>query len=228
MKPLKIKRFVMERTTIVISGLLTLALVFSLMFLEPVVTLAQSDVFNVTQVVTAELSFAASTSDVTMAGALAGITGGNATGTTQVVVLTNNTNGYAMDIAFSNTPAMRGNVSGDTGIRNYGSSTEPTYLFFGSTSAQFAYTVNSSSTADVDQSFKNNGTACNVGSTVTAANCWMGATSTSNFRIISRNSAATTTATSTILFKVNIPNNPSPAVSSDTYTATATLTLFLL
>lgn len=225
-KLLKTKKIGLHLLSLSTGGVLLFAMAFIL--LEPVITTAQTDQFTITQVVTAELSFVASTTDVTMAGTLAGITGGNATGTTQVVVLTNNTNGYAMDIAFSNTPAMRGNVSGSTGIRNYGSTTEPTYLFFGSTSAQFAYTVNSSTTADIDQSFKNNGTACNTGASYTANTCWMGATSTSNFRIISRNTAATTSATSTIQFKVNIPNNPSPAVNSDTYTATATLTLFVL
>ena len=84
-----------------------------------------------------------------------------------------------------------------------------------------------STTADLDASFKNNGTVCNAGALSTSNTCWMGA-STTNFRIVSRGSAATTTATTTIQFRVNIPNNPVPAVNSDFYTATATLTLVAL
>ena len=119
---------------------------------------------------------------------------------------------------------MKGEVTNSTALRNYGSSTEPTYLFFGSTSAQFAYTVAASSSSDVDPSFLNNGTACNAGTSMTGNTCWMGA-STTNFRIINRvTAAATTTATTTLQFKVLIPNTPAIPVTSDFYTATATLT----
>ena len=208
-----------------VSGILLLAISFTL--LEPTISLAQTSIFTIRQQVTAELSFTVPAANVTMVGALAGITGGNATGTTYAVVLTNNTNGYAMDIAFSGTPAMRGEVTNSTSIVNYGSTTEPAFVFVPSTSAVFAYTVNASTTADLDQSFKNNGVACNAGAAFTANTCWM-APSTTNFRIISRSSAATTTATTTIQFRVNIPNNPVPAVNSDFYTATATLTLVAL
>jgi hypothetical protein len=128
-----------------------------------------------------------------------------------------------MNIAFSGTPAMRGNATGNTGIINYGTTTEPTYAFFASSSAVFAYSVSASTTADLDQSFLNNGNACNTGASQTANTCWMGA-STTGFQIINRLVAATTSATTTLTFKVNIPNNPTPALQSDTYTATATLT----
>lgn len=207
-----------------LSACLLVAIIVSYIVLEPVVSMAQTDVFNIRQQVTGEISFLVPATDVTMVGPLAGITGGNATGTTYAVVQTNSATGYTMDISFSNTPAMRGEVTGSTALRNYGSSSEPTYLFFGSTSAQFAYTVNASTTSDIDQSFLNNGSACNTGSGYTANTCWMGATSTSNFRIISRGTAASTGATTSLQFRVNVPNNPSPALQSDFYTATATLT----
>ena len=197
---------------------------FLFLVLEPTVSQAVTSQFSIRQQVQSEISFTLNAANVTMAGALLGITGGSATGSVSVAVLTNSTTGYTMDVSFQNSPAMIGEVTNSTAIRNYGSSTEPTYLFFGSTSAQFAYTVQASSSSDLDPSFLNNGSACNTGTTMAANTCWMGA-STTNFRIINRNTAAaTTTATTTLLFKVQIPSNPNPVVISDFYTATATLT----
>ena len=215
----QIKQIVM----LAMSGVLITICTFTT--LEPTVSQAVTSQFSIRQQVQSEISFTLNAANVTMAGALLGITGGSATGSVSVAVLTNSTTGYTMDVSFQNSPAMIGEVTNSTAIRNYGSSTEPTYLFFGSTSAQFAYTVQASSSSDLDPSFLSNGsTACNTGTTMAANTCWMGA-STTNFRIINRNTAAaTTTATTTLLFKVQIPFTPTPTVSSDFYTATATLT----
>ena len=212
-----------QNLMIAISGFLLLVLSFAV--LEPAISLAQTSTFSVRQQVTSEVSFSTSAANVTMAGSLAGLTGGNATGTTLVAVQTNSATGYNMTIAFTNNPAMRGETTGSTAIGNYGTTTEPTFNFFASTSAVFAYSVYASTTADLDQSFKSNGSACNTGAASTANTCWMGA-STTAFQIIARTTAATTTpATTTVQFRVNIPNNPTPAVQSDFYTATATLTV---
>ena len=198
--------------------------ILSFMLFEPTVSRAQvNNTFTVKQTITAEISFLATSSAVTMAGNIAGITGGNATATTQVVVQTNSAGGYNMTLAFSNTPAMRGDATGNVGIVNYGTTSIPTYNFFASSSAVFAYRVTASTTTDVAQAFLNNGTTCNTGSLSTANNCWMGP-STTAMVIINRGVAATTSATTTLQFRVNVPNNPTPALQSDTYTATATLT----
>ena len=191
---------------------------------EPIVSQAVTSVFSVRQQITGEISFLVPPTNITMNGALAGITGGTATGSTYAVVQTNQATGYTMDISFQNSPAMLGETTGSTAIRNYGSSTEPTFGFFASTSAVFAYTVSASTTSDLDQSFLNNGSVCNAGAGYTANTCWQGPTSTSDYRIISRGTAASNGATTTLTFKVNVPNNPSPALQSDFYTATATLT----
>ena len=192
--------------------------------LEPVVSQAVPSIFSVRQQITGEISFLVPPTNIVMNGALAGITGGTATGTTYAVVQTNQATGYTMDISFQNSPAMLGETTGSTAIKNYGSTTEPTYGFFASTSAQLAYTVSASTTSDLDQSFLNNGSACNAGAGFTANTCWQGPTSTSNYRIISRSTAASTGATTTLQFKVHVPLNPSPVLQSDFYTATATLT----
>jgi hypothetical protein len=202
------------------SAMVMLTLSFAM--LEPTVTRAITSNFIVTQSITAEISFLA-TSSVSMTGSIAGITGGNSTGTTQVVVQTNSSGGYNMTLGFSGAPAMRGNATGNAGIIDYGTTSVPTYNFFASSSAVFAYSVNASNSPDVEAAFKNNGTACNTGSTVTANACWMGPSTTAKM-IINRTVAATTSATTTLVFRVNVPSNPSPALQSDTYTATATLT----
>jgi hypothetical protein len=210
------------------SGTITLAVMVGSMgsyeMLEPVVSrAAATNTFTVQQTISAEISFLATSTGVTLTGSIAGITGGTATGTTQVVVLTNSAGGYNMTLGFSGTPAMRGNATGNTGIVNYGTTSVPTFNFFASTSAVFAFSVNASNSPDVAAAFKNNGTTCNTGSTVTANTCWMGP-STTAMQIVNRGVAATTSATTTLVFKVNVPNNPFPALQSDTYTATATLT----
>jgi hypothetical protein len=197
---------------------------FVFLLSEPTVSRAVTDTFTVRQQITDEISFLVSAADVTMAGTIAGITGGNATGSTYSVVQTNNATGYTMDIAFSGNPAMRGETTGNAAIVNYGTTSEPTYDFYlGSTSAVFGYTVSASSSTDLDPSFLDDGVACNTGSGTTSNTCWKGA-STTNFRIINRATAANTGATTTIQFRVFVPNNPSPALDEDFYTATATLT----
>lgn len=203
------------------AGIMVGALTFTMF--EPTVSIAQTSVFTVRQQITGEISFLVPPTNVTMIGALAGITGGNATGTTYAVIQTNSATGYTMDIAFSNSPAMLGETTGSTALRNYGSTTEPTFLLMGSTSAVMAYTVSASTTTDVDPSFQSSGSVCNNVGVVSLNNCFKGA-STTNFRIINRSTAASSGATTSIQFRVNVPNNPSPALQSDFYTATATLT----
>jgi len=204
--------------------------IMTFLVLEPTVSRgvvpSTTDVFTIRQQITDEISFLVPAADVTMVGPIAGITGGNATGTTFAVIQTNSPTGYTMDISFLNSPAMLGETTGSISIRNYGTSTaaEPTFAFTASTSALFAYTVSASTTSDLDNSFRDNGTICNVANVTDAANaCWKGPT-TSNFRIINRTTSANSGATTSIQFRVNVPNNPSPAVEEDFYTATATLT----
>lgn len=186
--------------------------------------------FTIKQTITGEISFSTQAPNVTMTGNLNGVTGGTANGTTSAVVTTNNSNGYTMTIAFSNNTtdnAMLGESSLSTSIRDYpASSSEPTYGFYTSSSSSvFGYSVTASTTSDLDASFKHDGASlCNTGSTVTPGICWMEPKTTS-FQIINRGTAATAGATTTISFKVHVPNAPSPAVVTDVYTATATLTV---
>ena len=200
---------------------------------EPTIGHGQVDTrtFTIKQTITDETAFKVYPSNVTMNGSIAGVTGGTANGSTTFTVSSNNATGYYVDIAFYNNGtanAMLGDVTASEALRDYGGDVagEPSYSFTASTAAQFAYTVTSDTAADVDQSFLDNGSSCNqAGGSQTADRCWK-SPDTAAFRIIDRGSASVSGATSTISFRVVVPSGASPAVTADTYTATATLSLY--
>ena len=231
MKATYITLAVQNATVVAFGALVGFAVLFGV--LEPRITHSQEDTseFIIQQTITAESSFLVEPADVTMAGDIGGVTGGQATGTTQFVVLTNNAAGYYVDIAFfdNGTPeAMIGDVTASEAIVDYeGDVTgEPSFGYTTSASAQLAYTVTSSSTLDTDQSFLNDGSACNAGG-VQAVPCWK-APDTAPFTIVQRNTEAGTGATSTVQFNVTVPSGATPTPVADTYTATATLSLYNL
>ncbi len=186
-----------------------------------------SNPFYIRQTITDETSFLVQPSNVTMVGSITGVTGGTANGSTTFSVISNNANGYTVSIDFEDNAglyAMRGDVTGSENLRDYGGGllAEPTFNFTASTAAQFAYTVDSTNDGDTDESFLDNGATC--GSGTGNSLCWM-SPSTTPFQIVDRITAANTGATSTISFRVVVPSGANPAVTADTYTATATLTL---
>lgn len=214
-------------------------LLATFLVIEPTVSRAQADTatFTITQQITDESSFLVNPTDVYMVGSINGVSGGQATGTTQFVVQSNNATGYYVEIAFFDNVgqyAMIGTSSGSEAIRDYGGDVagEPSYGFTASTAAQFAYTVTATSTTDLDQSFLNNSAgaanACNSlgGSQYPAGPyCWK-SPATAAYRIIDRSTSAITGATSTITFRVNVPSGASPVPEAENYVATATLSLF--
>lgn len=194
---------------------------------EPTVGRAITTNFTVSQTITAEISFLATTSATTMIGSIAGVTGGYATGTNLTVVSTNNSTGYNMTLQFSSSTAMNYN-GGSAYINNYtpAATSAPDFLWIDNASgqaAEFGYTVRASTTGEVDPSFRNNGSACNTGATETDNRCWQNPTSTVAETIINT-SGATPSSTTTLKFKVAVPNSPSPALPTGVYVATGTLT----
>ncbi len=216
-------------TTLVIA-VLGMATFFTV---EPSVSRSSTEIFEVTQTISGAISFLASTSPVTMNGTLDGLSGGTSWGTTTSRVRTNNSLGYNMTIKFASTSPM---------IRNGGSGYIPTYVYSTSTAtypsgfdtaaanAQFGFSVNASNTSDISSVFTHSGTLCGTSNngTFTVNNCWRGASSTdaaATTQIINTGAPTPSSgSTTTVQFRITIPNNPSPVVPDGTYTATATLT----
>jgi len=221
--------------SIVAASLALLMILLSYFIFEPVVSRAQTDVFEVSQLIVSEISFVASTTDVVMSPSINGLTGGFASGTTQARVRTNNSTGYTMDIRFGTTSGvvndiMWGDVNnGSIGNYDPASPGTPDFNFSDPASGNesvFAFTVNASTSDDVTGAFEDDGSTCGseAGGNFTAGRCWMAPTTT-NFTIINSSSATPDSgATSTIRFKVAVPNNANPVVPNDTYVATVTLT----
>lgn len=201
-------------------------------FAEPTIGHGQtSGTFYIRQSITDESSFSFLPVDVTMDGPINGVTGGNATGTASFIITSNNSAGYTVDIDFYNNAgnyAMLGDMTGDEAIRDYSEATStPSYNFVASTSAQFAYTITSSTTLDTGPLFLHDGANnCGVGGTQTAEKCWM-TPSTTAVIIVDTDSDATTGASSTLQFRVHVPSGAVPVPQAETYTATATLSLIV-
>jgi hypothetical protein len=220
-------------STFVASVLIVALGIGSYFAFEPVIGQGAVENFEVTQTISGAISFLASTSPVTMSGTLDGLTGGTSWGTTTSRVRTNNSSGYSMTIKFASTAPM---------IRNGGGGTIPTFLYSTGTvsypagfttsvsNAQLGFSVNASNTTEVSSVFVGDGTVCGTGTggTFTVNSCWRGASSTNaaaTTQLVSTSAPTPSSgSTSTVQFRITIPNNPSPAVPNGTYTATATLT----
>jgi len=213
------------RNTAIAAFIAVLAGGASFVTYEPSLLGAATSQFTVTETVTQEISFKTAATNVTLA-SLPGQTGGTANGGTQVVVSTNDPLGYDMTIVSSSSPALQGNTPGGT-IPDYVPAVygTPDYTFaVAANKAGFGYTVEASSSSDLDQAFLDNSTTCGLGSTDTADKCWYTSTTTAK-RIVHRTTVPPTSgATTTIKFRLTINSNPTPAITSDSYTATSTLT----
>jgi hypothetical protein len=228
------QKFINASTESLIATVLAVAVIAGGFFVveAQVGQAATSGPFSIKTTITDEISFTTNAANVTATGSINGITGGTANGSTTVVVRTNDADGYNMSIAFFNngtSETMRGDGSLSSSIHDYPSSAgQPTYVFStASTSAVFGYTVSAADSSDVAQSFLHNGSnACNTPAgtaNATSTYCWMEPT-VAGFEIIRTNGEATNGATSTIHFRIHVPNNPTPGLVADVYTATATLT----
>lgn len=217
-----------------VAAILVFALGVSTFFvLEPSVGRSATETFEVTQTVSGAIAFFASSTPVSMSPALDGLTGGTSYGSTTARVRTNNALGYNMSITFASTAPM---------VRNGGSGAIATFLYSTSTftypagfttsvaNAQFGFTVNASTTEDVATVFHSSAGLCgtSVVGSFTFGTCWRGASSTNiaaSTLLINRSTPTPPSgSTSTVQFRITIPNNPSPVVPDGTYTATATLT----
>lgn len=222
-------------SALVASATLIALLTVSYFVFEPMVSYGATSSFTVTQQVTSELSFKTAPNNVTMTPSIPGLTGGTSHGTSTFNITTNNATGYNVTIQFSSTTAMKNKSSTSTSvIKNYNPAVggTPDYNFtVAANSSAFGYTVNNvTKPSAITSMFKDNGSACNGGFTgTTVGKCWYNVGATGDARntvtiINDASSTAATGATSTVVFQVGISANPSPAIQTGYYQATATLT----
>ncbi|MBU2578787.1 hypothetical protein KKA09_01575 [Patescibacteria group bacterium] len=156
---------------------------------EPELASAVEDTVIVTQAVSAEISIS-SPADVTMSSAIPGVTGNLGsprTGSATWTVITNNDTGFNMTIKSTSTPSMI--LDGTYNFSDYSpaTTTAPDYTWSSPAAsvAEFGYTVEPATVADTATFFKDNGTACNIGTANAANSCWQNA-STTDVQIINR------------------------------------------
>lgn len=199
------------------------------LILEPSIGHSQ-ETFRIRQTITDETSFLVPPTNVDMDDTITGVTGGTTNGSTTFSVISNNAGGYTVTIAYQydGAHAMFGDTSGSESIRDFDDvAGVPRYNFVASTAAQFGYTVRSLDDTDTPQAFLDNGALCNQGAgSQNAYQCWK-APEVGAYTIVDRGSSAVTGATTTLDFRIDVPNGSVPSVTADTYTATATLTLLI-
>lgn len=218
---------------LVVAMTAVIMLVVSYTVLEPVVVQGgdmASSTFTVRQQITGEIAFTSPPGNVTMAPSIPGLTGGTALGSSTFAISTNNPSGYNVTIKFASSTAMEEEL-GSAYINNYSPSTSgvPDYNFTiggAGTPGEFGFTINTIDPDDADSRFNNSGVTCNTGTANDADACWYGASdATSPVGIIdAAGPTIPTGATSTLVFQIQVPANPSPALPTGFYTATATLT----
>jgi hypothetical protein len=215
-----------------VGSVVVVALLFaSFAFVEPLALKAQESVdITITQIITGETSFSVDPGNVTMDNQIASISGGTSNGTTSFTVQSNNSTGYNVVLSFSDDPAMQSTSTADF-IPDYIEDTPgtPDYGFDAEASggsAQFGFSVLSASSTIVATNFQDDGaTSCGGGGSNTYAQCWS-AGSTTAVAILNRGSATIGDGDdANVLFRVHVPPNPSPAVPTGGYVATATLTV---
>lgn len=171
------------------------------------------------QQVTTEMSMTLGATTVTMLPSIPGMTGGVGTGTTTINVKTSNAAGY--NVTIKNSTATGGKMMGDTAggqILAYtpASPDTPEAWSVGANTAEFGYTVTAAAGDVVTGSLFNSKSDGTYYLPVTDAEKIMlnGATST-----------PAEGSVSSISFRAEITANPNPAIPSDWYVATTTLTM---
>ncbi|HMA78774.1 MAG TPA: hypothetical protein VKP88_06655 [Candidatus Paceibacterota bacterium] len=222
---------------LVVSGVAAVALMFmGFAMVEPLALKAQGESVDITitQMITGETSFSVDPTDVTMDNAIASISGGTSNGTSTFTVQSNSSSGYNVTLSFSDDPAMQSTSSSDTIPDYIQDAAEPDWSFGEETSggsAQFGFGVVGATPSVVDGAFQDDGAGtCGGGGGSntypdSSQGCWS-APSTTALTILNRSDATTGLGDeSSVLFRVHVPSNPSPAVPVGGYVATATLTV---
>ena len=160
--------------------------------------------------------------NVVMSPTLGGVTGGTANGSTTVIVTTDDPAGYQLTITASTSPAMK---SGANSIADYvPGGAAPDFTFgIAPNTGTFGFSPEGT---DIAQRYKDNGSACNTGSTDTSLACWDGLSTTARV-IASKTSGNHPNGTqTTIRFRTGLGTNS--GIPNGDYYATTTLTAVAL
>lgn len=109
-----------------------------------------------------------SPSDVSMSPAIAGVSGGTGTGSTVWTVTTDNPAGYTLHVRADTNPALR---SASSSFADYTpGNSDPDYNWsVAAADSEYGFTPEG---VDIVSKYKDNGSACNIGSGNTADRCW--------------------------------------------------------
>jgi hypothetical protein len=156
--------------------------------------------------------------DVTLTPAISEGEGGTANGSAAWTVITNNSAGYNLTIKADSSPALAS--SGDSFADYSPAGAAPGFTFsVGDSESAFAYSPEGT---DLVDNFKDNGSACNTGSSDATNACWEGL-STSDTAIAQAVSANSPGGTETTV-KFRAVAGASKSQSAGSYQATITVT----
>jgi hypothetical protein len=157
--------------------------------------------------------------DVLLQPSLPGLTGGNATGSLSVVVVTDNTAGYDMHIKADSEPAMQSTTDSVDDYVPVGSVPDLAFQL-PSSEARFGFAVFGD---DAAERYQSSGGVCGVSGISIINTCWDGLSTTSELIARSIISNHPNGATTTLLFQVGI--GAAVGVPPGAYVATSTITV---
>jgi hypothetical protein len=167
-----------------------------------------------------------SSGDVTLTNltGIQGISGGSVIGSTTWTVLTDSPSGYGLYTQVSTNPALKGTLGA------YFSDFAPTVP----TVPEYTFTVASGQSAfgfspegtDILGKYKDNGSACNTGSSDASDRCWDGFSTTQ--KMIAQGSGATPLIGTPTVLKYQAAVGTNKIQDAQTYTATITVTAVTL
>lgn len=164
--------------------------------------------------------------DLAMLPSIPGISGGVASGTASFGVITDNLAGFNMGINASTLHSLVASGDATYYFSNYPATSTPSYTWsVPAGQAQFGFTIEPHTSADLVQAFLDNGSSvCNyTGGAYHADKCWAGFNGTSTSTIINRTTRTDNTGESeTIKFKAD---SEGADLKSGTYKATITTTV---
>lgn len=151
-----------------------------------------------------------------------GLTGGFSTSSASWTVTTNNNSGYSLSIKSSTDPAMKSALDSFADYSPAGSDPDFDFSIDAST-AEFGF---SPSGGDILDKYKDNGSACNTGTSDSLYKCWDGLSTTESSVAQSTTSNDPSGTITTINFRAESGSNK--ILTAGSYSATITMTALAL